>query len=216
MSTIQERLLTLAEQHDLSSLSLRQIAKMAGIEHAQTVKYHLGKLVEVGKIKSVGGAMKVVIRGTEGGLLSLPILGSANCGTATRFAEEQVEGFIRVSPRLLPSTRDLFVVRAVGNSMDQANISGRCIEDGDYVVVKTTVEEPRDGDYVLSVIDGCANIKRFYQDKESGTVFLASESSEGDLHPPIAIHQDDDYLVNGRIVNVIKNPKRYSGGSDAI
>ncbi len=204
MNTIQDRLLSLASQHDLSKLSLRQIAKMAGVEHAQTVKYHLKKLVDAGKIRSVGGAIKVVSRGVEGSLLSLPILGSANCGTAARFAEEQVEGFIQVSSRLLPSSRDLFVVRAVGNSMNQADISGRTIEDGDYVVVKNTTEAPCNGDYVLSIIGGCANIKRFYQDTTHETVLLISESTEKELHPPIAIHPEDDYIVNGRVVNVIK------------
>ena len=100
MNDTQERLLKLASQHDLSKLSLRQIAKMVGVDHAQTIKYHLGKLVDAGKITTMGGTMKVVGRGVEGGLLSLPILGSANCGSATRFAEERVEGFILVSPRL--------------------------------------------------------------------------------------------------------------------
>jgi len=207
MSTIQDRLLTLAGQHDLSSLSLRQIARMAGVEHAQTVKYHLGKLVEAGKIRSAAGAMKVVSRGTDGGLLSIPILGSANCGTATRFAEDRVEGFIRVSPRLLPTSRNLFAVRAVGNSMDRTNVGGKGIADGDYVVVKAVAEEPRNGELVLSLIDGCANIKRFYRDSDGETVLLISDSSEGDIHPPIAVHRDDDYRISGRVVSVIKVPR---------
>ena len=207
MNDTQERLLKLASQHDLSKLSLRQIAKMVGVDHAQTIKYHLGKLVDAGKITTMGGTMKVVGRGVEGGLLSLPILGSANCGSATRFAEERVEGFILVSPRLLPSTRDLFVVRAAGNSMDQASINGQSIEDGDYVVIKTTAAEPHNGDYVLSIINGCANIKRFYRDKNNETILLISESSERDVHSPIAIHPDDDYMVNGKVVSVIKIPR---------
>lgn len=204
MSQIQERLLNLLSQHDVSELSLRQMAKMIGVEHAQTVKYHLGKLVEAGKVRTVGGAMKVVSRGMESGLLSIPILGSANCGTATHFAEERVEGFLRVSPRLLPTKRDLFVVRATGNSMDKANIRGRTIENGDYVVIQSSTKQPTDGDYVLSVIDGCANIKRIYRKPEDEAIFLLSESSEGELHPPIAIHQDDDYQINGFVVQVIK------------
>lgn len=204
MNDIQERLLNLLSQHDVSDLSLRQIGKMIGVEHAQTVKYHLAKLVDAGSVRTVDGAMKVVTRGADNGLLSIPILGSANCGAATRLAEERVEGFIRVSPRLLNTTKNIFVVRATGNSMDKANVHGRCIEDGDYVVVQSTAKDPQNGDYVLSVIDGCANIKRFYSDPANESVLLLSESSEGDLHPPIVIHQDDDYRISGHVVQVIK------------
>ena len=60
--------------------------------------------------------------------------------------------------------------------MDKANIDGRSIEDGDYVIVKQTREIPQNNDYVVSIIDDRANIKKFYQ--KDGEIALISESKQ--------------------------------------
>ena len=64
------------------------------------------------------------------------------------------------------------------------------------------------GDYILSIISGLANIKRFTEDKIHRQVVLQSESSQ--FFPPIHIHEDDmdEYLVNGKVVEVIKQPNQ--------
>jgi len=61
---------------------------------------------------------------------------------------------------------------------------------------------PQDQSYVLSIIDGLANIKKFKRNGDQ--IILASESSQD--YPPIIIHQDDldNYMVNGEVVQVIK------------
>ena len=60
---------------------------------------------------------------------------------------------------------------------------------------------------VLSVISGLANIKRLTEDKANKQIVLQSESSQ--FFPPIHIHEDDldEYLVNGKVIEVIKQPK---------
>ena len=60
---------------------------------------------------------------------------------------------------------------------------------------------------MLSVISGLANIKRFSEDKIHRQVVLQSESSQ--FFPPIHIHEDDldEYLVNGKVIEVIKQSK---------
>ena len=100
----------------------------------------------------------------------------------------------------------LFVVRVVGNSMNAAkDLKGGTAEEGDYIVVDCENADPKNGDYVLSVIDDAANIKRFY--KDDGEIRLVSESTM-DV-PPIVLHEDDvnskGYLVNGVVLRVIKN-----------
>ena len=50
-------------------------------------------------------------------------------------------------------------MRAVGSSMNQANIGGKNIEEDDYVLVDHTDKDIQTNDYILSVIDGMANIK---------------------------------------------------------
>ncbi|MFA7601159.1 MAG: S24 family peptidase, partial [Patescibacteria group bacterium] len=99
---------------------------------------------------------------------------------------------------------NIFVVRAKGNSMNKALVNGETINDGDYVLVDSEKKQPENGDYVLSIIDGLANIKKFKEDKERGMVVLFSESSSS--YDPIYIHRDDQdfYSVAGRVVGVLK------------
>ena len=59
------------------------------------------------------------------------------------------------------------------------------------------------GDYILSIIEGCANLKRFRRDGKTGQIMLVSESTNP-KHNPIYISSEDDYAVNGKIINVIR------------
>ena len=91
--------------------------------------------------------------------------------------------------------------------MNKANVDGQSIDDGDYVIVDPKARAIKNGDYVLSIIDGTANIKRYFNDRDNQRIILMSESSAS--FSPIFIHyQDmDNYLVNGKIIQVIKKPK---------
>ena len=73
------------------------------------------------------------------------------------------------------------------------------------MIVNTLNRKPKDGQYVLSIIDSSANLKRSYKNKDDGTIRLVSESTVN--VPPIIIHADDfgDFMVNGVVVKVIKN-----------
>jgi SOS-response transcriptional repressor LexA len=54
---------------------------------------------------------------------------------------------------------------------------------------------------VLSLIDGAANLKKYKVEK--GQIMLVSESTED--FKPIFIMQGDDWVVNGKIVGVMKH-----------
>jgi repressor LexA len=207
---IRQKLFDLSQRYDLRKMGLRQIGRIIGVDHPQKVKFHMKKLglLDGGKKIKVKRVKSPLIGGNKG-LLSIPILGLANCGDATMFAEARVEGTLSVSKRLLPAshTESLYAVKAIGASMNRANINGKSIEDGDYVVVDGEDKNAKTGDYILSIIGGFANIKRFVEDKTYKQIVLQSESTQ--CFPPIHIHEDDldDYLVNGKVVDVIKQPK---------
>lgn len=212
MHKIQQQLLDLANKQDLGKMSLRQIGKLIGQENRpQTVKYHLAQLHEAGLIdlNLKEGIIKPIKRGfnkVNSMLYSLPIVGAANCGDASIFAEERIQGHLKVSSSLLPHRKQgLYVLIAEGNSMNKADVEGNNIEDGDFVIVDSQSRNPRDGDIIVSVIDGLANIKRFKEDAPNKQIILLSESTEN--HLPIFIHEGDDYQVSGKVVAVIKNPK---------
>lgn len=214
MHDIQAKLLNIVDKKNLGTLTLREIGDLIDEpEQPQKIKHHLLQLAKRGLIRI--DKRRKIIEKMNGGMnrgsriLSIPLLGSANCGEATIYADEQVEGYLKISKSLVQTrSTQLFAVRAVGNSMNRAQIGLRqeAIDDGDYVIVDGAVPKPKNGDYVLSTIDDVANIKKFMFDKKQNQIILISESSQ---HiPPIFIHPDDlsDYIVNGKIVQVVKKP----------
>jgi SOS-response transcriptional repressor LexA len=102
--------------------------------------------------------------------------------------------------------QDLYVLVADGLSMNLAEVrQGVTIEDGDYVVVDSSSTSPKNGDIVVAVIDGMATIKRYKEDKEHERIVLEAESTEK-FHP-IFVHEGDDFVVSGKVIDVIKKPK---------
>jgi repressor LexA len=211
MHDTQARLLTLARTQNLGKLSLRQIARFIDAEgKPQVVKYHLRQLERAGLIQLNldKGVIKPVKKGITDAVkslfYSLPIVGAANCGPATVFADERIEGYLKVSAKMLPHRKsDLYVLVADGPSMNKAEVrKGATIEDGDYVVVDSSQKTPKDGDIVVAVIDGMATIKRYREDKAGKRVLLEADSTE--KYHPIIVHQGDDFTISGKVVEVIK------------
>lgn len=217
MHNIQIKLLELAKNQDLSKMSLRQIAKLVGVDNRpQIVKHHLIQLDKAGllRVNLDEGIIKPVKRGfnvisqEKNVFYSLPIVGAANCGPANIFAEERTEGYLKVSSKMLPHRKSgLYVLVADGPSMNRAMVPGtdNTIEDGDFVVVDSTYTNPRGGDIVVAVIDGMATIKRYREDRENNQIVLEAESTEDFL--PIFIHEEDDFHISGKVIDVIKKPK---------
>lgn len=212
MHQIQEKILKLSNHKNIGELSLRDIGKFIGESNSpQKIKHHLLQLEKNGLIKinrldkEIERTKPGLIRNSK--LISVPILGSADCGVATIYAENNIQGYLTISGKLLTRKKDIFAIKASGYSMNKANVNGLPIEDGDYVIVDPKYRSIGNGDYVLSVIDGAANIKRYFADMENKRIILLSESSAS--LPPIIIDENDmdDYLVNGKIIQVIKRPK---------
>lgn len=208
MHIIQKKLLELCKARNLGGMTLREIGKLVGEIYPQKIKHHLVQLEKRGliKINKERGLIKhVEPMGRTSGLLSIPILGTANCGEATIFADECIESYLRVSPKVLrKKSTSLFAIKAVGNSMNRAEVNGQSIIEGDYVIIDKDEQSPENNDYVLSIIDGAANIKKFVRDKKNNQVVLLSESTQD--YPPIYIHEKDfsDYIINGKVIQVIK------------
>jgi len=211
MHDTQARLLTMARSQNLGKLSLRQIASFIGAEgRPQVVKYHLQKLEQAGLIqlnldkKIIKPVVKGVSNRVRSMFYSLPIVGAANCGPQTVFADERIEGYVKVSSKMLPHRKsDLYVLVADGPSMNKAEVhKGVTIEDDDYVVVDSSAKTPKDGDIVVAVIDGLATIKRYKKDVKNKRIVLEADSTE--KYHPIYIHEGDDFTISGKVIDVIK------------
>lgn len=207
MHQTQRRLLELLDDYNLGEMSLREIGRLLGEEHPQKVSHHLQQLEKRGLIvmnKSDSLITKVKnFTPTASSLINVPIIGSANCGPAKLLAEENLTGYLKLSKSIVKYS-DIFAIKAEGDSMNKANINGKNIESGDYVLVNGKDKSINHGDYVLAVVDSAANIKRFYKEPGAEQIVLVSESESN--YPPIYIHSDDysDFLINGKVVDVIK------------
>jgi SOS-response transcriptional repressor LexA len=220
MHLIQQKLLDLSKRANLAKLSLREMAAEIGLprESPQKIKHHLLQLEKRGFLaidRSAGVMSRTPTKPawakgtleTSAGLFSIPILGSADCGAATVFAEQNLEGFLRVSSRLVGRSRPagLYAIKTDGMSMNRAEIGGRCIEDGDHVVIDSNDRNVRTGDVVLAIVDNKATIKRFIDDRANGQVVLKADSSF--TYDPIHLHPDDDFQIGGKVIAVIKRPR---------
>lgn len=211
MHHIQEQLIKLSADRDITSMKLVDIANMIGVSHLQQVKHHRDQLIKNGLLESTINAKKPKIMKRYLGnsdLVAIPVLGAASAGPASIYADATVSGYLHLSSALLPKNvpvSKLFALKVVGRSMNRAKLDGQSIENGDYVIVDGREPyEPQTGDYVVSSIEGMANIKKFVRDDLNQQIVLMSEST--DDYPPIVIGQDD-YLQQSKIVRVVKSPK---------
>ncbi len=219
MNDTQLALQKLSERQDLSKFSIREVGRMLAPNkpvHPETVKHHWLKLFESGGINYLyrGGAVAKKETSVDDNALSdgskivtIPVFGVADCGPATQVAEQSDLGCLRLSSRLL-KTRDytsLYALQASGMSMNKAVVDGHTINDGDYVVIDRSQVSPKNGDCVVAIVDGLANIKRFHREKNR--VALLSDSTE--QYDPIFIHPEDqsDNLIGGKVIQVVEKPK---------
>jgi len=211
MHPIQKKVLMLISDHPLVDISIRQIGLLIGVEHPQMIKHHIEQLEKKGLAKYNKIERKLISlqdKNVNSDLLTLPVYGSASCGQASAFADNYVEGYVKISRSLLKKTQDIIVLEASGDSMNAAKINDQhTIEDGDYVVVDTAYKSPRNGDYIVSIIDNMANIKKFILDADNHQVVLLPESTKN--HSPIFLGENelDSYSVCGKVLQVIKRPK---------
>lgn len=221
MHPIQEKLLELSKKENLAKLSLRDMAQGVGMpkESPQKIKHHLLQLQKKGFL-SIDRAKGLMSRASSepdwakgllhkaSRLFSIPIIGTANCGPATVFAEQNFEGFLRASSKLVgrPKPTGLYAVKADGASMNRAEIKGKRIEDGDYVIVDSEDKSVDTGDVVLAIIDSKATVKRFIDDRANGQIVFMADSSYD--YVPIYLHPSDDFSISGKVVGVIKKPSR--------
>ena len=193
--------------------SLEEIQRHFKLVSVSTASYHINKLQKEGYLKkeahqprSITIQPDEVIKSMlpkEIKSFSVPVLGAANAGPAALYAEENIEGYLKVSRDTLNRKEGVFALRVEGDSMNKARITGKNLEEGDFVLIDSEYKSPKDGDYVLSIIDGCANLKKFKHYKKTDQVMLISESTNP-KHKPIFLSSNDDFMVNGKVMAVIK------------
>ena len=126
--------------------------------------------------------------------VEVPIVGTASCGCLL-LAEENIEGTLPVSARLVPPPYRYFILRASGDSMNQKGI-----ENGHMVLVRQQ-SIARYGDSVVALVDDEATIKELRTTKDA--VILQPKSSNK-KHRPIVLARD--FQIQGVVVASFPDP----------
>lgn len=212
MNPLRQTILDLSRSRNLGDYTYRQLGELLGGVHPYQVQYNIQQLVKKGYLlenKRTGTIAPAA--GNDGSeaapIIKIPVMGSASCGTAVAYAANEHLGFVAVSPSLVDvrSPERLFALCASGDSMNAADVKGNTIEDGDYVVVRQAEwGQARHGDYIVSLIDDYANVKKLHIDRPNHRIVLQSESRQD--YTPIIIAEEDMsyYRILGTVSGIIK------------
>jgi repressor LexA len=187
--------------------SLGELQEFLGISTKRGVVNHLIALEKKGYILRTGEPRGIHIVDEDDEivydyLVGVPILGYANAGTPLVNAEEENLGVLKVDPKLIEKKKNLFSLIVKGDSMDMAEIDGKNIIEGSYLVVHKDAEIT-DGDIVVAIIDNSATVKRFKKGKKMITLYPESSNP---VNQPIFLDKDTEVMFNGKVVKVLENP----------
>jgi repressor LexA len=174
--------------------TLEDIRFTLGLSQLSSVQRHTDALKEKGYLKNIRG-----ISLPEQSLkVQIPLVGNVACGVPL-LATENIEAYISYdASKIKGASQDYFFLRAVGDSMDKTNVSGKTIDDGDYVLIKKqSIADP--GDRIVALIGDEATIKRMMP--VDGAIRLEPESSNSRNKP---IYIFEDFSVQGVAMDVIK------------
>lgn len=125
--------------------------------------------------------------------VAIPLVGSISCGGAL-LAEENIEAYIPVSTSLVKAGYKYFLLRAVGDSMNEAGIL-----PGDLVLVRQQ-NVAENGQNIVALIDDDAILKEF---QHKGNVVALVPRSSNSKHKPIILERD--FQIQGIIITSISN-----------
>ncbi len=127
--------------------------------------------------------------------------GSMSCGAPT-YEEEQILEYISL-PVPLFGKEDKIILHASGDSMKDA-----MIDDGDMLIISRQ-SEAKDGEIIAALINDRTTLKT-YMHHEDGRPYLQPENAKYD---DIEIYEGDDFRIQGVLVYVVKNFRRYKSES---
>jgi repressor LexA len=178
------------------SPSVREVAEALGYSSPRSAALIILKLIARGLIARRRDGGLTVLKDTplnRGGAytINIPLVGSAPCG-APLLAEENVEGFVPVSRELVKAGQRYFLLRAMGDSMNEAGI-----QDGDLVLCRQA-QVADQGERVVALVDDQATIKEFHKGKD---VVVLKPRSKNKTHQPIVVTRD--FRVQGVVVATV-------------
>lgn len=131
--------------------------------------------------------------------LSLPFVGGIKAGFPSP-AQDYIESSIDLNKELIKHPSATFFAKVTGDSLKDAGL-----DIGDIILVDKSLPYD-DGTMVVCYIDGDFTVKYIsLQDKDQGIIWLYSVNEK---YKPIKVTPDNQFLIWGRVINIIKSPER--------
>lgn len=133
----------------------------------------------------------------DGRMIQVPVVASVGADNMAVFASQNFEKFLQVEDKVLRGHRDVFAVRALGNSMRDAGIP-----DGGYVFAEYVEQtDIRSGNLVVAVVEDKAVVKRIRFTEN--TMILMPENNSEKYEPIVIQNGREDFRIVGRVINKI-------------
>ncbi len=179
--------------HYGESPTLNEINEVTGGRSPRSASLVVNRLIEAGLIKKIGRQLILTGSQTTASIstVDVPLVGTVTCGTPV-LAEENIQAMIPVSTGLAKKGSKYFLLRAVGDSMNLADINS-----GDLLLIRQQ-DTAEDNDKVVALINDEATVKVFK--KANGAVVLQPKSTNKN-HKPIIL--TDNCMIQGVVVAVL-------------
>ncbi|RMZ51427.1 LexA family transcriptional regulator [Flavobacteriaceae bacterium PRS1] len=125
--------------------------------------------------------------------LKLPFVSNGISAGFPSPADDFLDINIDLNKHLIKNPSTTFYGRVKGDSLKDAGI-----HDGDLLIVDKSLE-PTNGKIAVCFIDGEFTVKRIKIEKD--IVWLIAENKD---YPPIKVTKDNDFVIWGIVINVIK------------
>lgn len=202
LKPVERRALTLIRNklvHFGQAPSVRELSAALGFQSPRSAALIIGKLIDQGYLKRRDGDRSLqLLKMPEDSderlsTVQVPLVGSAPCG-APLLAEQNIEAWYPVSSDLARRGAKYFLVRARGDSMDQAEIP-----DGSLVLVKQQ-DVAGSGEVVVALVDDEVTIKELRLSKNAAVLMPRSSNKS---HKPILATRE--MRVQGVVVAAISD-----------
>lgn len=178
--------------------TLEEVRASFDYRQVSSVQRHTDALKEKGYLGKTRGLSLL----TSSEKVQIPLVGNVACG-APLLASENIEAYISYeASKIRGKAQDHFFLRAVGDSMNNTRITGKTIDDGDFVLIKKQ-SNATNGNRIVALIGDEATIKKMV--KGDGYIRLEPESTNPENKPIILF---DDFSIQGVVVDVVKKGGR--------
>lgn len=181
--------------------SYRELMEKMGYKSKQSISLLVKQLIEkdvLTKSSSGGIRLKQFIDDTANeSTVDVPLIGEISCGVPI-FAEENIDTVLSISKKIAKRNDQYFLLRAIGDSMNQPICSKEAIDEGDLVLVSVQAAADN-GDWVVALVNNEATIKEYH--KKSDHVLLIPRSNNKKNKPIILT---EDFRIQGVVRKVFK------------